>query len=132
VLEADGHGLQHLVVVDAGRPVVAVLPVRGRLVVTDRIDGATVGEREHPALGGAACRVEPRRGLPDLEEHLLGDLLGPGGVADDATGHAEHGRTEDVVECRERGLVASSDTDEQVVGVDRLSGLRNRGQAIGC
>ena len=50
-------------------------PVRARLLGADPIHGAPVRDGEHPRQAAPALRVEPGRGAPDLDEHLLGHLL---------------------------------------------------------
>ena len=56
-------------------------------------------------------------GPPDLEERLLGDLLGLRRVAHDPDGEAEDPRRGGVVQARERCLVAPSGEPEQLAEV---------------
>jgi hypothetical protein len=51
----------------------------------DPVDGAPARHHHRPPGGAALAWVEVHGGRPELEEHLLGDLLGLGRVA-------EHGR----------------------------------------
>jgi hypothetical protein len=73
-VQARLHRLSHLIVGDAdlGRPQLAVGRGYGR---PDSVDGAAVGDGQHPRRRAADGRVEPRGGPPHLEEHLLSDLL---------------------------------------------------------
>ena len=59
--------------------------------------------------------VEPGGGAPDLDQHLLGDLLGLGRVAQHPADHAEHRAGDPVVQQLERRRVAARDPVQQVV-----------------
>jgi hypothetical protein len=87
---------QPLAVEGLGRGLVGLVPQfgrRGGLLVADGggdgtadpVDGAPARDHHRPPGGAALARVEVHGGGPELEEHLLGDLLGLGRVA-------QHGR----------------------------------------
>ena len=84
--------------------------------------------------GAAPRRVEPAGGPPDLQERLLGDLLGLGRVADDAHARARRpGPTSASYSCGEGGLVAAADALEQLGEVGRVApdGAPRSGRAAG-
>jgi hypothetical protein len=87
---------QLLAVKRVGRGLMGLVPQLGRrggLLVAggggdgaaDPVDGAPARDHHRPPGGAALARVEVHRGRPELEEHLLGNLLGLGWVT-------EHGR----------------------------------------
>ena len=73
------------------------------------------------------CRVEPARGAPDLDEHLLRHLLGLRRVPQHAAGQPEHARREQVVEPGEGRVVTAGDGPQEVV--DHYAFRLRRGQA---
>ena len=87
------------------------------LLAADAIDRPPVGDRHRPRPHRPAAAVEARRLPPDLDEDLLGDLLGVLTVVQDALADTEHDRRELVVERGEGRLVASCDLEHQVCGV---------------
>ena len=74
-------------------------------------DGQQPGER------AAAARVIGRRGAPDLQEDVAGDLLGGVPVAEDAQREPVHLRRGRVVEARQRRLVAARAAGDQFGGL---------------
>ena len=72
------------------------------LLAAHAVDGPPVGDRDGPRANAAPVAVEARRLPPQLDEDLLGDLLGLRRVAQDAPGHAVHGGRQPVVERGER------------------------------
>ena len=87
---------QLLAVKRVGRGLMGLVPQLGRrggLLVADGggggaadpVDGAPARHHHRPPGGAALARVEVHGGRPELEEHLLGNLLGLSRVA-------EHGR----------------------------------------
>src|SRR5680860_107616 len=93
--------------------VVTGVPAAGRLGGPHPVDRLAVDDREEPADGAAPLRLEPAGGPPDLEERLLGDLLGLGRVSQDPHREAEGPGAGGVVEGRESLGVATGRTDEQ-------------------
>jgi hypothetical protein len=84
---------QPLAVEGVGRGLMSLVPELGRrggLLVADGggdgtadpVDGAPARDHHRPPGGAALARVEVHGGRPELEEHLLGDLLGLGRVAE--------------------------------------------------
>ena len=54
-----------------------------RLLAADVIDGPTVGEGAEPGANRSTVGIERLGLLPEGDEHVLGDVLGGAGVADD-------------------------------------------------
>ena len=98
-------GLGHLVEGDVGgggTPLALGFPLHR----TDPVHRPAVRQRHHPGHRGAPAGVELGRVPPHLEQHLLGDLLGLGRIADHPPDDAEHGRGHLVVDRVEGRLVA--------------------------
>ena len=87
------------------------------LFAADTVDRPPVRDRERPRANAAAGGIEPGGLAPDLDEHLLGDLLGLRRIAEDASRHAIDDRRQPVVERGERILITTSDLDHQRVEV---------------
>ena len=100
-LQARLDRLGHLVVGDDGRRD-APLAVGFLLHRANPVDRPAMRERRHPGGGAAPFGIELGRVPPDLEQHVLGDLLGLGRVADHPPDDAEHRRGDLVVERRRR------------------------------
>jgi hypothetical protein len=83
-VERVGGGLMSLVP-QPGRRGGLLVAGGGGDGTADPVDGAPARDHHRPPGGAALARVEVHGGRPELEEHLLGDLLGLGRVA-------EHGR----------------------------------------
>ena len=67
----------------------ALVAVPGGLDGPDAVDRPPVGDRHDPRHRAALVRVEALGVAPDLGQDLLGDLLGPCRVADDAAADAD-------------------------------------------
>ena len=76
---------------------------------TDPVDRPAMRQRHDPGGRAAPAGVELGRGPPDLEQDVLGDLLGLGRVADHPPDDAEHRRGDLVVDGVEGGRVAPRD-----------------------
>jgi hypothetical protein len=94
-----GHGGGHGGLLGVGRGRRLALDGRpGRVPLADAgpaevVDGAVVGHGGQPGAQPAPVGIEGRRPLPEVEEHLLGDVLGGRAVAGDPDGQAvDHGR----------------------------------------
>ena len=93
------------------------LTVAPRLLGPHAVDRTPASDRHGPAMHPTASRVEAGCVAPHLDEHLLRDLLGLGGIAYDAQhGAVERGR-QLVVEVGERVLVAVGDPSHQRIPV---------------
>ena len=91
--------------------------LRARLLAAHEVDGAPVHERQQVARGPRPRGVEARGAAPEVEERLLHDVLGLRRVAHDAQRERVGRPPEEVVELRERALVAvRAARDEQDVG----------------
>jgi hypothetical protein len=76
-------------------------------------------ERHRPGLGAATLRVEPRGRPPDLDQHLLGDLLRLARISD----HPQHQAGEVVIDPFEGGTIAPGHTAQQLAQVGLSSTL---------
>ncbi len=85
------------------------LPVTVRLLAAHTVDGAAMSDHDRPRADARPGRVEAGRLPPDLHEDLLRDLLGLGRVAQHPAHDAVDGRRQEVVQRRERGLIAVGD-----------------------
>src|SRR5690606_14981859 len=74
-----------------------------------------VGQGEDPGQRAAPGGVEPRGGPPQFEQHLLGHLLGLGGVAHHAPHQSEHRPGHQPVQVLECLLVASRHAHQKLV-----------------
>jgi hypothetical protein len=92
----------------------------------DPVDGATMGDRQHPGRRAAPGRIEPGRGAPDLEQDLLGDLLRLRWVAEHLAYQPVHGAGHLVIHRLERAGVTARHVREQRVQI-RLAPLRGTG-----
>ena len=102
-LERGRGGLGGRVVLDRlVALVVRRVPPGRRLGGPDPVDRLAVHDGEQPPERAALRRVEPARRLPDLEERLLGDLLGLGHVADHPDRKADDAAGRRVVQLRRR------------------------------
>ena len=97
-----------------------------RLGGPDPVHRLAVRDRQDPGERAALGLVEPAGGAPDLEERLLGHLLGLGRVADDPERQAEDARRGGVVQAGERRLVGPAGPPKQVGQVGRGTGLGPR------
>src|SRR3954447_11358513 len=93
-----------------------------RLAAPYGVHRSTVCDRHDPGLGLAKGAVETSGLAPDLEEHLLRDVLGPGRVPHDTSRQPEHGRAELVVELLERGRVPPRYPSHEQIEVARSPG----------
>src|SRR4051794_1761496 len=109
--------------------VMAHLVVRRHLVMTllrlappYGVHRSPVRDRHDPGLGLAKGAVESSRLAPDLEEHLLRNVLGPGRVPHDTARQPEHGRGQLVVQLFERGCVPPCYPSHKQIEVARPPG----------
>ena len=92
---------------------VAALTVAPRLLGTHTVNRPSMSDRHGPATHPTTSRVETGRLAPQLDEDLLGDLLGLGGVTHHAPHDAVHRGRQLVIELGERSLVAPRDPSHQ-------------------
>src|SRR4029450_12060035 len=101
-IDGDLVGRRRRRVRDGG---IGALAVATRLLTAHAIDGPPPGDRRRPRPHRPAAAVVARRLAPDLEEHLLGHLLGVAGVVKDALADTEYQGGELVVERAKGALV---------------------------
>ena len=102
----------------------ALLAVGSGLRAADAVDGAAVGEGQHPRHGAPPPGVVPRGLSPDLHEGFLRDLFGLGRVPDDAQSGAVDGPRHLRVHRLEGLPVAACDESQQRgKAAGRLGGL---------
>jgi hypothetical protein len=77
------------------------------------VHGAPVGHGQHPGDAAAPGRVEPGRGPPDLEQHLLGDFLGLGRIAQYLPDHAVYRPGQLTVDRLEGLVIAPGDLGQE-------------------
>ena len=124
VLHLFGHGHVPDLTVDvvcrgrrlAGRP---LLPPAARLLGPHHVHRLAVGPGQQERPQGAPLGVELLGIAPQVEEHLLGDLLGRRVGAQDAAGEGVHGPSVPPVDLGQGRLVPATHRDHQV-GVARL------------
>ena len=90
-----------------------------------------MGAGQEEGAEGPALGVELLRVVPQVQEDLLGDLLGRGGAAQDAPGQGVHGTSVAAVHLGQGLFVPSADGDHQV-GVTRLRHVDHHGTVFGA
>ena len=103
-VERVDHGVRRAVGRARRSRRVAELAVAQRLLRTHAVDRTSMGDRHGPTTHPTASRVETGCLAPELDEDLLGDLLGLGGIADDPQHDAVDRGRQLVVELGERPL----------------------------
>jgi hypothetical protein len=95
----------------------AAVPVRCALLRADPVDRPPVRDRRHPRHRAAPSRLEPRCTPPDVQQHLLTDLLGLEPIAYRGAHHTEHGRNHLSAQNLERCLVTMRYLGKQILRV---------------
>lgn len=80
---------------------------------TQTIDGAAARYGRQPGNGGAAAAVEGGGCPPDLDVGVQGDLLGIGGVAEDARDQSVDQMAGSIVEFGKGGLIGCGDAVDE-------------------
>ena len=91
----------------------SALTVAPRLLRTHAVNRTSMSDHHGPTTHPASSRVEPGCLAPELDERLLCDLLGLGGIADDPQHDAVERGRQHVVELGERPLIAPRDPSHQ-------------------
>jgi hypothetical protein len=129
-VERLGRGLVGLVP-QFGRPGGLLVADGGGDGAADPVDGAPARDHHRPPGGAALARVEVHGGRPELEEHLLGDLLGLGRVAKHGRDLTVHRFTQLLVNQVECPVLSVSDgTQERIQVVATGRGRRAGAPAL--
>jgi hypothetical protein len=100
-----------------------LFPARAGGLRADPVDRAAVRDGQRPGSGAAPVRVIPGRGTPDLEQHLLRDLLGLGRIAQHLPHHPVDRGGQFGVDELERPVVAARHPAQQRGHVRRRGSL---------